>query len=293
MAQRPIWEGHLRLSLVACPVALFNATTSTRDISFNLLHKDTHNRIRMIPHDPDLGEVDRKDLVKGYEIEKDKYVVVTDDEIKSVRIPSTRTIEIERFVDESEIDRIYWNAPYYLTPNGAASIDAYTVVREAMAQSGKIALGKVVLHMRERVVALEARDKGILCTTLRTADEVRDEADFFSSIPDAKPDKRMIEIAEKIIEQQEAKFDPEQFQDRYEDALRKLIEAKTKGHRPVEAPPPEKDNVIDLMEALKKSLKGADKSSPPRATHGRTARSTRSHTSRSSSKTRKYAGHRR
>jgi DNA end-binding protein Ku len=293
MAQRPIWEGHLRLSLVACPVALFNATTSTRDISFHLLHKDTHNRIRMIPHDPDLGEVERKDLVKGYEIEKDQYVVVTDDEIKSVRLPSTRTIDIERFVDAAEIDRIYWNAPYYLTPNSAAGIDAYTVVRDAMGESGKIALGKVVLHMRERMVALEARDKGILCTTLRTKDEVRDQGDFFSSIPNVKADKKMIEIAEKIIAQQEAEFDPAQFRDRYEDALRKLIEAKTKGHRTVEAPPPEKDNVIDLMEALKKSLKGADKSSAPRSTAGRAAHAPRRQTSRSPAKSsRRYAGRR-
>jgi DNA end-binding protein Ku len=292
MAQRPIWEGHLRLSLVACPVAMFNATTSTRDISFHLLHKDTHNRIKMIPNDPELGPVERRDLVKGYEIEKDQYVVVTDDEIKSVRLPSTRTIDIERFVDATEIDRIYWNVPYYLTPNSAAGIDAYIVVREAMGQSGKIALGKVVLHMRERMVALEARNKGILCTTLRTKDEVRDENEFFSTIPDVKPDKRMIEIAEKIIAQQEAEFDPQRFRDRYEDALRELIEAKTKGHRTVSAPPPEEDNVIDLMEALKKSLKGADKAT------ARAARTSESHVSRRPAKSgstkthRRYAGRR-
>lgn len=291
MAQRPIWEGHLRLSLVACPVALFGATTTTRDISFHMLHKDTHNRIRMIPHDPDLGEVERRDLVKGYEIEKDQYVVVTDEEIKSVRLPSTRTIDIERFVDADEIDRIYWNVPYYMTPNSAAGSDAYTVVRDAMGHSGKIALGKVVLHMRERMVALEARDKGILCTTLRTADEVRDEADFFDSIPDAKPDKKMLEIAEKIIEQQEAKFDPEKFRDRYEDALRELIHSKSKGHRAVTAPPPEKDNVIDLMEALKKSLKGDGKAAP-RTARGRAAPATRHQTSRSPAKSHRHAARR-
>jgi DNA end-binding protein Ku len=275
-------------------VALYNATTSARDISFNLLHKDTHNRIRMIPHDPELGEVSRKDLVKGYEIEKDQYVVVTDDEIKSVRLPSTRTIDIERFVDAKEIDRIYWNVPYYMTPNSAAGIDAYTVVREAMNQSGKIALGKVVLHMRERMVALEARGKGILCTTLRAKEEIRDEAEFFSTIPDVKPDKRMIEIAEKIIEQQAAEFDPRRFRDRYEDALRELIEAKTKGHRPVAAPPPEKDNVIDLMDALKKSLKGADKGAGPRAASGSGTHAPRRSASRASAKPHgRYAGHRR
>src|SRR5258708_17440118 len=168
MAQRPIWEGHLRLSLVTCPVALYSATTTARDVHFHMLHKDTHNRIRMVPHDPERGPVERKDLVRGFEIDKDKYVVVSNDEINAVKLESTRMIDIERFVDLKEIDRIYWDTPYYVTPSGKAGLDAYVVIREAMLSVGKIALGRLVLHWHERLVALEPRDKGFLLTTLRT-----------------------------------------------------------------------------------------------------------------------------
>jgi len=257
MAQRPIWEGHLRLSLVACPVALYSATTTARDVHFHMLNKDTHNRIRMVPTDPESGPVERKDLVRGFEIEKNKYVILTNEEINAVKLESTRTIDIERFVDVSDIDRLYWNSPYYLTPNGSAAIDAYSVIRDSMQASGKVALGKLVLHSHERMVALEPRGKGFLLTTLLTADEVRDESGLFDKIPHAKADKKMIEIASKIIEQLEGKFDPSRFRDRYEDALRELIEHKRKGHKPVSAPPPETDTpVVDLMDALRKSLEG-------------------------------------
>jgi DNA end-binding protein Ku len=252
---RPIWEGNLRLSLVSCPVALYNAITRTRDISFNLLHKKTNNRIRMVPHDPELGEVKRSDLVKGYEISKDHYVIMTDEEIKSVRLPSTRRIDIEKFVDAADIDRIYWDSPYYVAPADDSALDAFIVIREAMAHTKKLALGRVVLHSRERLVGIEPRGEGILLTTLRTADEIRDEKEFFDSIPDSKPSKQMLEIAEKIIEQQEAAFDPSEFKDRYEDALRALIKQKEKGETPVEAPPPSEEKVVNLMDALKRSLR--------------------------------------
>src|SRR4051812_17614675 len=153
---RPSWEGNLRLSLVMCPVALYNATASgAGEVHFNLLHKKTHNRIRMIPHDPELGEVSRADLVKGFEVEKGNYVVLTDEEIKSVRLPSSRTIEIERFVDVGEIDRVYWDNPYYLAPSDKSGIEAYCVIRDAMRTSGRVALGRVVMHTRERLLAIE------------------------------------------------------------------------------------------------------------------------------------------
>ncbi len=251
---RPSWEGNLRLSLVMCPVALYNATSSGNEVHFNLLHKKTHNRVRMVPHDPELGEVSRADLVKGYEVEKDSYVVLSDDEIKSVRLPSSRTIEIERFVDEGEIDRLYWDNPYYLVPSDKSGIEAFCVIRDAMRESRRVALGRVVTHTRERLLAIEPRGKGLLVTTLRTHDEVREEAEFFDEIPQAKSDKKMLEIAEKIIEQQEAPFDPEQFKDHYEDALRDLVEAKRKGKKVVAKAPAEPEKVIDLMAALKRSL---------------------------------------
>ena len=255
MAPRPTWQGHLRLSLVTCPVALYTATSPAGDVHFNLLHKDTHNRIRMVPTDPELGPVERSDLVKGFEYEKGEYIVVTQDEIASVRLESTRTIDIERFVDAADIDRLYWDSPYFLAPDGKLALEAYTVIREAMTKTGKIALGRVVMHQRERLLALEPRDSGMMAWSLRSHDEVRDPASVFDGIPDKRPDVAMIAIAEKIIDQQEGPFDPSEFNDRYEDALRALIEEKKKGRgRKVHVEEPEDTNVVDLMEALRRSL---------------------------------------
>jgi len=255
MAQRPSWEGHLRLSLVACPVSLYPATTNAETIHFHLINPATGNRIRQQAIDPEAGEVERKALVRGFEVEKDQYVLLTDDEIKSVRLESTQTIDIERFVDVAAIDRIWWNDPYYLVPDGKAGIDAYTIIRTSMAQAGKIALGRVVLGTRERIVAIEPRGKGMLVTTLRSRDELRDATELFEAIPEARADARMIEIAERIIAQQAGDFDPSAFNDRYEDALRALIQSKQDGgDGGVTAPPPSADNVIDLMEALRRSL---------------------------------------
>lgn len=255
LSSRPMWQGQLRLSLVSCPVALYNATSRSGDISFHLLNPETNNRIRMVPTDPDTGPVERKDLVKGYEISKNHYVILSSEELDAVKLETTRTIEIERFVDEADIDRLYWNAPYYLVPNGKEGIEAYTVIREALAQTGRIALGRVVMHTRERMVALEPRDKGIVVYTLRMGDEVVPPKDAFADIPASHPDKEMIEIARKIIEQKEGDFEPGTFKDRYESALRELIRRKEKGEKLVTAEPVEEDNVIDLMAALKKSLK--------------------------------------
>jgi DNA end-binding protein Ku len=260
MAQRPTWEGHLRLSLVACPVSLYPATSYASDIHFHMINPKTGNRIRQVVVDPEAGEVERKDLVKGFEYEKDQYVLLTQEEIKSVRLESTRTIDIERFVDQKEIDRIWWDSPYYLVPDGKAGLDAFTVIRSAMGDAGKVALARVVIGTRERVVAIEPRGKGMLLTTLRSHDEIRDEGALFDDIPNMKPDRKMIEIADKIIEQQAGAFDPSEFNDRYEDALRALIESKKGGDDGgVTAPPPRNDNVIDLMEALRKSLERGDK----------------------------------
>jgi DNA end-binding protein Ku len=259
MRGRPTWQGHLKLSLVSCPVALYPATASGGDVHFNMLHATTHNRIRMIPTDPETGPVDRDDIVKGYEIDKDRYVVVTDDEIQSVRLESTRAIEIERFVDLADIDRLYWNDPYFLVPDGKMALEAYGVIRDAMTRTKKIALGRVVMHTRERLMAIEPRERGLMAFTLRSADEVRDPAEAFDDIPAHKPDKAMIEIAEKIIAQQSGAFDPSQFTDRYEEALRELIADKQKGAgRKVTVEEPEDTKVIDLMAALRRSLGETD-----------------------------------
>jgi DNA end-binding protein Ku len=255
MAMRPSWQGHLRLSLVTCPVALYTAISARSDVHFNMLHKATHNRIRMIPTDPETGPVDRADIVKGYEIEKGHYVVVTQDEIDSVKLESTRTIDIERFVDADDIDRLYWNDPYFLAPDGKMAAEAFAVIREAMSKQDRIALGKIVLHQRERLLALEPRGEGMLAYSLRTRDEVRDSAEVFAAIPDVKPAAQMIEIAEKIIDQLQGPFDPSGFTDRYEDALKALVAAKEKGAgRVVQVEEPQDTPVSDLMEQLRSSL---------------------------------------
>ncbi|HKR90450.1 MAG TPA: Ku protein [Phenylobacterium sp.] len=254
MATRPTWQGHLRLSLVSCPVALYTATASGGEVRFNMLHEATHNRIKMVPTDPETGPVDRSEIVKGYEIEKGRYVVVTDEEIKNVRLATTRSLDIERFVDIEDIDRLYWNDPYFLAPDGEMAVEAFTVIREAMAQTGQVALGRLVMHQRERLMALEPRDRGILAFSLRTKREVKNAAEFFDNIPDVKASPQMVEIATKIIEQQEGPFDPSQFNDRYEDALRALIKEKEKGATITAPAEPKEAEVIDLMEQLRRSL---------------------------------------
>lgn len=270
MATRPTWQGHLRLSLVSCPVALYTGTSAAGEVHFNLLHKETMNRIRMIPTDPETGPVERADIVRGFEVDKGRYVVLADEEIAAVRLESTRTLDIERFVDEGEIDRLYWNAPYYLTPDGKDAAEAFGVIREAMDRAGKVALGRVVLHQRERLMALEPRGKGIVCYSLRAYDEVRPPQEFFDPIPEKKPDQKMVDIAERIIEQLEGPFDPTQFDDRYEDALKALIAEKQKGHRieTVEDQEPA-TNVVDLMDALRRSIGQAPARRGPTAAEAR------------------------
>jgi DNA end-binding protein Ku len=254
---RPTWEGHLRLSLVTCPVALYTATERAAEIHFNLINPKTNNRIRMQTVDAGTGRaVERSELVKGFEVAKNKYVLLDKDELDAVKLESTRTIDIEEFVDADGIDRIYWDEPYYLAPAGKTGIEAFAVIQAAMAKQKKVALGRLVLHQREYICALEPRDGGILLTTLRSRDEIRISAAIFDRhLP--KPDARMLEIAEKIIEQQQADFDPSEFKDRYEDALRELIARKKKGEPVVSAAPEQKEEkVVDLMEALRRSLKG-------------------------------------
>jgi DNA end-binding protein Ku len=264
---RPVWEGHLRLSLVSCPVSLYRATTSKNDITFHLLNPQTNNRIRMVPTDPDTGPIERSELVKGYEVEKNRYVILTNEEIADVKLETTHTLDIDRFVDESEIDRLFWNDPYYLLPSEKSGVEAYAVIRDAMNATGRIALGRVVMHTRERQMAVEARGRGLIAYSLRTRDEVLDVDGAFTDLPSTKPDPKMIEIAEKIIAQQEGPFQPELFEDRYEKALRELIRLKEKGKKPVAVEPPRDTNVIDLMDALRKSLKGkgGEAAAPARA----------------------------
>jgi DNA end-binding protein Ku len=266
LSSRPVWQGHLRLSLVSCPVALYKATSRANDISFNLLNPQTNNRIRMVPTDPETGPVNRADLVRGYEIEKNRYVIIDDGELDAVKLETTHTLDIERFVDADSIDRLFWDVPYILLPTDDIAANAYAVIREAMTDTRRIALGRVVMHTRERLVAIEPRDKGLLAYSLRMRDEVVNMQKALEAIPNVKPDRQMVDIAEKIIAQLEGPFNADEFRDRYEEALRDLIRRKEKGEKPtVTAPPAEPSNVIDLMAALKKSLgaKGTAPKSPP------------------------------
>jgi DNA end-binding protein Ku len=265
---------------VSCPVALYSATSSRGDVHFHLINPKTNNRIRMIATDPDTGPIDRDELAKGYEFEKGRYILLTDEEIRSVRLESTKVIDIDRFVPVDEIDRLYWNDPYFLLPDGKVAVEAYSVIREAMNKAGQIALGRVVMSTRERMLALEPRGKGILAYTLRAEDDVEDADAAFKDIPAVKADPDMVAIALKIIEQKEGDFDPGAFVDRYEEALKALIAEKEKGEKPVEAEPPDDTNVVDLMAALKASLrqsgpKNAKPSSREKAPAAKPARTRR------------------
>ena len=258
MAARPTWQGHLKLSLVTCPVALYTATTSTNDVRFHLINPDTNNRIRMVPTDPDTGPVERGDLVRGYEVSKDEYVLFDEADFDKVKLESTRTISIDKFVDETEIDRLYWADPFFVVPEKGAGLEAFAVIRDAMKKQSKVALGCLVLRGKERQLALEVRGKGLVAWTLRARDEVRDAADYFDDIKTVKADADMVEIAARIIGQKEADFDPADFKDRYDDALREMIKAKAKGGKgTVDVAEPDDTNVIDLMAALRSSLKGS------------------------------------
>lgn len=274
MAARPTWQGHLKLSLVTCPVALYTATSSASHVSFHLINPDTNNRIRMVPTDPDTGPVERSDLVKGFEVSKDEYVLFDDSDFDKVKLESTRTIDINQFVDEDDIDRLYWDDPFYVVPEKGVGAEAFAVIRDAMKAAGKIAIGCLVLRGRERQIALEVRGKGLVAYSLRPHDEVRDAGDYFDDIPAVKPDKDMVEIATRIIGQKDAEFDPSKFTDRYDDALKEMIKAKQKGGKGlVEVPEPDDTNVVDLMAALRASLKGSagGKAAPAKKTAAKKA----------------------
>ena len=256
MAARPSWEGHLRLSLVTCPVALWPATSEADTVRFNLINPKTNNRIRMQTVDAGTGEeVSRSELVKGFQVAKGEYVLFDKEELDAVKLESTRIIDIEKFVPRASIDRLYWDTPYHLVPAGKTGIEAYAVIRAAMARQSMVAIGRLVMSTRERNCAIEIEEGALVLNTLRTAEEVRAIGDIAS--PDLpKPDPQMLQIAEKIVEQQSGEFDPSEFRDRYEEALRALIDQKRKGKsvKPSAKPANDDTKVIDLMAALKKSL---------------------------------------
>ncbi|SDF00260.1 DNA end-binding protein Ku [Bradyrhizobium brasilense] len=255
MAPRANWKGFLRLSLVTCPVALYPATSESEKISFNQLNKQTGHRIKYLKVDADTGdEVPNEDIVKGYELDKGQYIEVSKEELEEIALESTRTIEIDEFVDKADIDPRYLIRPYYIRPDGKVGHDAFAVIRETIREMNKVAIGRVVLTNREHIIALEPMDKGLVGTLLRYPYEVRSEQEYFDEIEDVKVTKDMLDLAKHIVNQKAGRFDPDKFEDHYETALIDLINQKRAGKPITPKERPASTNVVDLMEALRRSV---------------------------------------
>ena len=265
MAPRAYWKGYLRLSLVSCPIAIYPATSEREKISFNQINKKTGDRIRYRKVDAETGEeVPSDQIVKGYEVAKGEYIEITDEELEAVALDSTKTIDIDEFVPKDEIDELYNIRPYYIAPDGNVGQDAFVVIRDAIEQMKMVAIGRVVLTSREHVIAIAPRGKGLMGTLLRFPYEVRDAGEYFDDIPNVKLTKDMMDLARHIVETKRGHFKPQEFEDHYEHALKDLIEKKAKGLK-IEAPKQEPTGkVINLMDALRRSVQ-AESSRAPRA----------------------------
>ena len=273
MAPRANWKGRLKLSLVSCAVALYPATSLSERIRFNIIDRKTGNRVHNQVVDAETGEpVDEADGVKGYRARNGDYVLLEEDELDRVALESTHTIDIEKFVPREEVDEIYLDEPYYLAPDDNVSAEAFAVIREAMRKQAVVGLARVVLHRRERLLMLQPRDKGLMATVIRYRNEVRDAKPYFSDIPAPKVTADMLDLATHIVKGKLGHFDPSQFEDRYEKALSALIKAKQSGRPPPAPKTPQPSNVINLMDALRRSVKGdRGGASAPRAKARRAA----------------------
>ena len=263
-APRAYWKGFLKLSLVTCPVALYPASSDSEKTRFHQINRKTGNRLRQQMVDEKTGRVvEGEDKGRGYELKSGHYVEIEAEELEAVELESTRTINIDKFVPADEIDKRYYERPYYIVPDNQSGEEAFAVIRDAMKDKGRVALARIVFANREHILAVEPWGKGLLGTTLRYDYEVRDEKEFFKGIPSPRVPKDMVDLAGHILDRKAGHFDAGQFKDEYELALRKVVKRKAAGHtieRPVEEPPP--SNVIDLMDALRKSLKGKKSGAP-------------------------------
>ena len=270
MAPRAYWKGYLKLSLVSCPILLFPATSGREKISFHQLNRNTGNRIRYRKVDAETGdEVEAADIIKGYEVDKGQYIELEPEELEAIALDSKRTIEIDKFVPKDEIDDLYLADPYYVVPDGEVGQQAFAVIREAVRAEGMVAIAKVVFTSREHMIALEPRGKGMMGVTLRYPYEVRKPDEYFSEIEDEKVPKDMLDLAAHIVETKRGKFEPEKFEDEYEGALKELLRKKQRGEKieqPKERTP---SNVINLMDALRNSLKAEGGRSARSAKKGR------------------------
>ena len=263
MALRPIWRGHLRLALVSCPVALYTAKHDRGNIHFHLINPGTGNRIRMITQDAETDEpLNRKDLVKGYEFKKDTYVLLTEDDFDNVKVESSSTISIEKFVEAGSIDPLYYDSSYYLAPDGDAGKDVYAVLTEAIEKTGRVALSRVVIAQRERTVVLRPIEGGLVAQTLHEQRDINDAKAVFEGTKGFKIDPDMVKLATQLIDRQTGTYEPSDIEDKYEARLRAMIDAKLKGEGIEDERPDEPEgNVVDLMAALRKSLGDAPEKS--------------------------------
>jgi len=277
VAPRAYWKGYLKLSLVSCPIALFPATSEREKVSFHQINKKTGSRIKYRKVDAETGdEVESADIIKGYEVGKGQYIEINPEELEAIAIESKRTIEIDEFVPKDQIDELYLNSPYYIVPDGQVGAQAFAVIREAITKRGMVAIGKVVFTSREHMIALEARGKGLMGVTLRYPYEIRDEKDYFDDIPDEKIPSDMMELAGHIVDTKTGNFDPEKFEDQYESAVKELLKKKQEGVK-IEAPREhEPAKVINLMDALRRSVEAersaGEKRAPAPSVHERTAK---------------------
>ena len=254
---RAYWKGFLRLSLVSIPVEIYNAVESKAEISFRQIHKPSGRRVSYEKTVAGIGKIENSDIVKGYEVDTDTYVTLEPEEVDAVKLESKKTIDVAQFVDMSEIDWRYFERPYYIVPADPIAGEGYTVIRDAMRKTGKAGLAQVTIGGREWLVAVAPLEDGLVMEMLRYANELRDTSDYFGEVPKVKPDKEMIDLALQLIEKKSGPFNPEKFQDHYATALRELVQEKLKGHKiiaPHEDARPQGSNVVDLMEALKRSI---------------------------------------
>ena len=272
MAPRANWKGYLKLSLVSCAVALYPASSTSSRVSFNTLNRKTGNKVRRIYVDAETGEeVGPEDQAKGYPVSKTDFVVVTDEELDAVKIESSHTVDIEKFVPRSQIDPRYMDAPYYIAPDDRVAQEAYAVIRDAMVNKDVVALGRVVISRRERLIMIEPWDKGLLGTVLRYGYEVRDAAAYFEDIPSLAIPPDMHDMADLIVQRKLGDWNPAEFEDRYEEAVTALITSKEAGRPAAPAADTAKpSNVVNLMQALRQSIEREKAAGGPKRESART-----------------------
>lgn len=275
-AARPIWKGHIRLSLVSIPVEMFTATKTTEKIAFRQIHEPTGKPVHYQKVVAGVGPVDADDIRKGFEYEKGNYVLLDDDEIDAVKLETRKTFDLQQFVGVDEIEPVYFDKPYYVVPQDELAEDAFRVVRDALRQTETVGLGQLAMRGKEYLAAVKPYGKGLLIETLRYEEEIRKSDSFFSEISDAKADNDLLAVAEQLIKRKTKPFDPSAFKDHYHKALRELIDQRLKGKAPkveAEEEPKTSGNVIDLMAALKQSLEGGGRAAASRSTKQAAAKS--------------------